>query len=322
MHGPDGCPAGPLARDADCQSVSENRREISFGKYSMKQIVSLVAVCCLLGCGSAAGADEIRIEHDVDYLGADRKEKADLYLPMPGTANQRFPGVVVIHGGGWSGGDKRQPREVNISTNLAHHGYVCMSINYVLSVPKAKDVTWPRNLHDCKTAVRWLRQNAERLQLDPEHIGAIGGSAGGHLSTMLALTDAKDGLDPQGPYGEFSCRVQAAVDLYGPADLLNWQDLSMLQKKRSEAPEGYTKASPATYADKNSAPLLIIQGTADTIVSVQQSELLASALEKAGAPHQLVIVPGGVHGFHLEPTQQDLRPLVFGFFDKYLKAKP
>ena len=288
----------------------------------MKQIVSIVAVCCLIGRGSAAGADEIRIEHDVDYLGADRKEQADLYLPISGSPNQRFPGVVVIHGGGWSGGDKRQPREINICTNLAHHGYVCMSINYVLSSPKAMDVTWPRNLHDCKTAVRWLRRNAGRLQLDPEHIGAIGGSAGGHLSTMLALTDAKDGLDPKGPYAEFSCRIQAAVDLYGPADLLNWQDLSMLGKKRSEAPEAYTKASPATYADKNNAPLLIIQGTADTIVSVQQSELLAAALEKAGAPHQLVIVSGGVHGFHLEPKQEDLRPLVFGFFDQYLKAKP
>jgi dienelactone hydrolase len=191
-----------------------------------------------------------------------------------------------------------------------------------LAVPKTTDVTWPRNLHDCKTAVRWLRQNAERLQLDPERIGAIGGSAGGHLSTMLALTDAKDGLDPQGPYGKLSCRVQAAVDLYGPADLLNWQDLSMLGKKRSEAPEAYTKASPATYAGTNNAPLLIIQGTADAIVSVQQSELLASALEKAGASYQLVIVPDAVHGFHLEPIQQDLRPLVFGFFDQYLKAKP
>ncbi len=314
--------AGPLARSPGCQTVSTHKRETTSRQYSVNRIVFLAAACVLLWGGASVGADEIRIEHDVNYLGADRKEKADLYLPTPHSMSQRFPGVIIIHGGGWSGGDKRQLREVNISTNLARRGYVCMSINYLLADPRGTDITWPRNLYDCKSAVRWLRRNAARFQVDPGHIGAIGGSAGGHLSAMLALTGAKDGLDPQEPYGEFSCGVQAAVDLYGPADLLNWQDLSMLRKKRSEAPEAYIKASPLTYADKTDPPLLIFHGTADTIVPAQQSELLASALEKAGVPHQLVIVPGGVHGFHLEPKQQDLRPLVLGFFDKYLKANP
>ena len=270
----------------------------------------------------APAAANVRLEKDVDYLGAGRTEKADLYLPAKVAPGERRPGIVIIHGGGWSGGDKAAARERNIGTTLAQHGYVCLSINYVLSKVGSTEVLWPRNLHDCKTAVRWLRKHAERLQLDKDHIGAIGGSAGGHLTTMVALTGAKDGLDPAGPYGEFSCRVQAAVDLYGPADLLHWQDLSMLgSRKRTAAPELYRAASLATYADKDDPPILIIQGTADKVVNVQQSKDFAAALARAGTPHQLVIVEGGEHGFHLEPKQQDLRPLVLGFFDRNLNGK-
>lgn len=284
----------------------------------MKQLSWVLGMFCALQFVSAA-TEDVRVEKDVEYLAAGREEKADLYLPASVPKGQRCPGVVIIHGGGWSGGDKGAAREINIGTTLARHGYVCMSINYVLAAKGTTAVTWPQNLHDCKTAVRWLRKNAARLQLDPDHIGAIGGSAGGHLTAMLALTDAKDGLDPKEPYGEFSCHIQAAVDLYGPADLLTWHDISMFRKKRTEAPELYRAASPATYADKNDPPILIMHGTADKTVDVQQSKDFDAALAKAGTPHELVIVEGAPHTFHLQPKQQDLRPIVLGFFDRYLK---
>lgn len=106
---------------------------------------------------------------------------------------------------------------------MAQHGYVCLSINNVLSKVGATEMLWPQNLHDCKTAVRWLRKHAETLQVDPDHIGTIGGSAGGHLATMVALTGKRDGLDPKEPYGEFSCQVQVAVNLCGPADFVSWR---------------------------------------------------------------------------------------------------
>jgi acetyl esterase/lipase len=192
-----------------------------------------------------------------------------------------------------------------------------MSINYVLS--SGGSVTWPQNLHDCKTAVRWLRKNADRLQVDPARIGVIGGSAGGHLAAMLAVTGANDGLDPTGPYGEFSCRVQCAVDLYGPAELLEYHDVKWLGKTQTEAPELYRAASPTTYASQNDPPILILHGTADKTVDLTQSELFAAALKKAGVEHELVIVEGAPHTFHLQPKQRDLRPLVLGFFEKHLK---
>ncbi len=212
----------------------------------------------------------------------------------------------------------RRRRELNIGTNLVRNGYVGMSINYVLSTKKQP--TWPRNLQDCKTAVRWLRQNAERLQVDPDHIGVIGGSAGGHLAAMVGVTGPEDGLDPDGPKDQASCRVQCAVDLYGPADLLEYHDVSMLGKSREEAPDLYREASPTHYADQNDPPLLILHGTADKTVALKQSELLAAALKKAGTVHELVVVPDAPHTFHLQPKQRDLRPLVIGFFDKYLKS--
>jgi acetyl esterase/lipase len=265
-------------------------------------------------------ADKVNIEKDIAYLGPDRSEKGDLYRPAVSAKGHRFPGVLIIHGGGWSGGDKGAGREINIGTNLALNDYVGFSINYVLSTKNHP--TWPQNLYDCKTAVRWLRMNAQRLNLDPQHIGVIGGSAGGHLAAMVAMTGPAAGLDPSDPYAEYSCRVQAAVDLYGPADLTFWpksERLSMMPASRAEKPELYRLASPTTYADKSNPPLLILQGTADKTVPVEQSKVLAEALKKAGAEHELIIVEGAPHSFHLQPKQRDLRPVVLGFFDRYLK---
>lgn len=283
--------------------------------------IALFAVAALLTVAAHAG-EAVRIEKDIAYLAPDRQEKADLYLPASNPSGARRPAVVIIHGGGWTGGDKGAAREINIGTNLALNGYVGLSINYVLASTN-KDTakaTWPQNLHDCMTAVRWLRKHAERLQVNPERIGVIGGSAGGHLAAMLAVTGGEDGLDPKGPYGEFSCRVQCAVDLYGPADLSGRLHLTMLGRSSEEAPELYRAASPVTYVDKLDPPILIVHGTADKTVDVGQSRLFAAKLKEAGARHELVIVEGAPHTFHLQPKQRDLRPVVLGFFDQHLKA--
>ncbi len=270
---------------------------------------------------SVPAAEKVRVEKDVAYLGPDRQEKGDLYLPVDIEPGTRCPAVVIIHGGGWAHGDKHAAREINIGTNLAAHGYVGFSINYLLwSEGKP---SWPQNLYDCKTAVRWLRKNADRLHIDPDHVGVIGGSAGGHLAAMVAVTGPDVGLDPPGPYGEFSCQVQAAVDLYGPADLLTWPRMGkgtgMLPASRTEKPELFRLASPGTHADKNDPPILILHGTGDKTVDVEQSVQLAEVVKKAGTPCELVIVEGAPHSFHLQPAQRDLRPLVLGFFDRYLR---
>jgi len=259
------------------------------------------------------------VERGVAYLPEGRKEQADLYFPKEMEKGKRYPAVVIIHGGGFTGGKRDAARELNVGGNLARHGYIGMSIEYLLS--EHNSVSWPRNLYDCKTAVRWLRVNAERLQVDTAHIGVIGGSAGGHLSAMVGMTAPADGLDPKEPFGDVSCQVQCAVDMYGPAEFKEGRPLSMLGKTYQEAPELYKQASPLTYVRKDNPPLLILHGTADKLVPVAQSQMLADALQKAGAVHELVIVEGAPHSFHMQPKERDLRPVILGFFDRYLKAK-
>ncbi len=264
-----------------------------------------------------ASGGEVVIEKDIDYLGSDRAEKADLYRPKDLPEGARVPAVVIIHGGGWTGGDKGAARELGIGTTLAENGYVGLSINYLLS-NEAHRVTWPQNLHDCKTAVRWLRKNADRLHIDADHIGVIGGSAGGHLSAMVATTGPEARYDPPGPYGEFPTRVQAAVIMYAPIEM-NQTDRPWLGKTRAEDPGLYQDVSPLTHLDPRDPPFLVLHGTADALVEVEQSRILDAALEKIGLDHQLVIIEGAPHTFGLVNKQKDLRPLVVAFFDKNLK---
>jgi acetyl esterase/lipase len=266
----------------------------------------------------AQESTQVRIEKSIDYLGAGRTEKADLYLPVTLDVVKKRPGVLIIHGGGWTGGKRDAAREFNIGTTLAMHGFVCMSIDYQLDDPKSKQICWPQNLHDCKTAVRWMRAHTERLHLDPAKIGVIGGSAGGHLACMVGVTDPIDGLDPDGPLADQLCSVSCVVDLYGPTDVSQWKDVVALRKSRVEAPELYRAFSVLEYLDKDDPPFLILHGTADKTVPVSQSELLAEALVNLGIETHLEIVQDAPHTFHLQPKEKDLRPIVLDFLNKHL----
>jgi len=285
----------------------------------MKQILLITFIIVSFRGLLAEEAVQVRIEKAVDYLPAGRKEKADLYLPLSLDVTQKRPGVLIIHGGGWSGGKRDAAREINIGTTLALNGFVCMSIDYQLHDPSSDKLCWPQNLHDCKTAVRWMRAHAERLHLDPAHIGVIGGSAGGHLACLVGVTDPEDGLDPDGPFADQSCAVSCVVDLYGPTDFSEWKDIAALRKSRLEAPELYKAFSVPSYLDPNDPPFLILHGTADETVPVSQSEQLAAALIQLDIEAELEIVEGAPHTFHLQPKEKDLRPLVLAFFNKHLK---
>jgi acetyl esterase/lipase len=261
----------------------------------------------------------VRYEPDVAFLPTNRRELADLYFPSESPKGKRLPAVLVIHGGGFNDGDKARPREINFATNLVANGYVVMSINYKLRKQQGQ-VTWPQPVLDAKAAVRWLRKNADRLEIDPERIGAMGGSAGGNLSAMLALTGPEDGFDQKEPYGEFSSRVSCAVDFYGAVKLMEYHDMKMFAKTRAEAPELYEKASPVNYASAGDSPILVVHGTKDATVPLSQSEALVAAMKQAGVEHEFIVVTNAPHTFNLMPTQKDLRPEVFGFLDKHLKS--
>jgi acetyl esterase/lipase len=258
---------------------------------------------------------DVRVEVDVAYLADDRKEKADLYFPKEMPANVKLPAVIWIHGGGFNDGDKAKGRETNFCHEMVLHGYVSMSINYKLRRMKDQ-VTWPQCVYDAKSAVRWLRANADKFGIDPERIAVAGGSAGGNLAAMLAVTGPADGLEPT---GEGSTKVSCAIDFYGAVDLLKYHDMKMFAKTRTEAPELYVKGSPITHVDAQDAPLLLIHGTKDETVALSQSESLASKCKAAGLEHELIVVPDAPHTFKLVEEGIDLRPQVFAFLDKHLK---
>ncbi len=259
----------------------------------------------------------VSVKKNISYLAKDRKEFADLYLPASEGGLPR-PGIVIIHGGGWTGGDKGAEREINIGNTLASHGYVCISINYLLQKEGNLPI-WPQNLNDCKMAVRWLRANSKEWNVDPKNIGVIGGSAGGHLAALVGLTGDDPKWDPAPGQVKLSTSVQAVVDLYGPMAEGGANLTLLLGKTREEAPELYRQISPFSHIDAKDPPFLIIHGTGDKTVPLSDSERFAGALKTAGVAHELLIIPGAPHSFHLQPKEKDLRPIVLGFLDKHLK---
>lgn len=275
------------------------------------------------------------IEREMTFLAPERTEKLDMYLPADRPKGARSPGIVIIHGGGWTGGSKSAAREFEIGTTLAKAGYVCVSIDYELAASRR----WPTNIHDCKNAVRFLRKNAAVYGVDAENIGVIGGSAGGHLALMVALTDSVSSLSPSAPYPGVSDRVRAAVDMYGIADIrtaLKTDAAGNPTQERKSWDSVFGDRAPVTDADRALAsptthlypgmpPVLILHGMADTIVDREQSIALDKRLTELGVPHELILLPGIGHTFDLEtwsgkPLPVDLRPAVIAFFDRHLRG--
>ena len=166
--------------------------------------------------------DEITLEENITYGKAgDTELKLDLARPA---GNGPFPAIVFIHGGGWSGGN-RQAYRAQIQ-EAAKRGYVAATISYRLmkydEVKKettTADPIFPAQIHDAKAAIRWVRANAKKYSVDPDRIGVTGGSAGGHLSLLVGLTDSASGLEGDSGNPDQSSRVQAVVNVFGPTDM-------------------------------------------------------------------------------------------------------
>jgi acetyl esterase/lipase len=229
------------------------------------------------------------------FLPEGRPQRLDLYVRYARDLKVRRPGVLFIHGGGFTGGDKAEYRSASVSADLARAGYVVVSCNYVLG-PKDKPGVWPRNIADCRDAVRWMRANADALGLDPDRIAVAGGSAGGYLALMVGLSDDKTG--PGGdPAAKHSAKVSAVIDFYG---VVNFS-----KHGKGQVP-GVSAAEQAAYLPENQCdpqdpPVLILHGTADTTVDIAQSDAMAKALRAAKVSHEYVVVEGAPHTFDLHP---------------------
>ncbi len=277
----------------------------------------------------AAEKMEVDFRENVEY-GTGAGETLFLHLAVPKGLTEAAPGLLLIHGGGWQGGDKNSFKKV--CQEAAAAGYVAASVGYRFA-PKHP---FPAQVEDCKCAVRWLRAHAAELNLDPSRIGAVGASAGAHLAMMLGTMDSSDGLEGAGGWADQSSKVQCVVSYFGPTNL-TYLDLSqnpsrkyisepivrsILEKfvggKAEEHATELKQASPITYVNAGDAPMLLFQGTIDPLVPYDQATQMANALTEAKVPGRVEILLGRGHGWggeEMERTQE----VTFTFLDEILR---
>lgn len=264
---------------------------------------------------------------DQPYAGTNNpKQMLDLYLPKQRNGDKPLPVIVFIHGGGWKNGDRI--RSAGSVVGYARTGdYAGVAVSYRLS----DEAKWPAQIYDCKAAIRWIRGNAEKYGLDPKHIGVWGGSAGGHLVSLLGTSgDVKELEGDLGPYTKFSSRVQCVVNQCGPEDFRlplmfrNGQPVTedeavvgLLGGSPAQKPDVAVAASPVTYVTADDAPFLTLHGTKDERVSFKHAEVIDAALQKARVPSLLIPVTDGGHGFY-NPQIPDR---ISAFFDRHLRGR-
>ncbi|MEK6261260.1 MAG: alpha/beta hydrolase [Planctomycetota bacterium] len=274
----------------------------------------------------------VKMERDISYVpNGDEAQKLDLYLPEKPAARP-LPLIVHIHGGAWMGGSKFPCPVVG----MVAKGYAVASVEYRFS-QKAK---FPAQIQDCQAAIRWLRANSKPHNIDPERVGVVGGSAGGHLSALVGTAGGKKAFAPIGGNDEQSDRVQAVCDIFGPAnfstvvqqadDDKNVRNIfkfnspsdpySQLIGVSLDADKQKTDAvSPVHYVSKDSPPMLILHGTHDALVPYAQSEEFAAVLKEKGVEVWLQKLPGSGHG-GAAFAKPAVVALMQNFFDKHLKG--
>lgn len=269
--------------------------------------------------GGPAAPEGVVLERDIVY-GTGGDDKLHLDLARPEKSDGPAPCIVVIHGGAWRAGDKKA--HTDLILKFAQAGYVSASVQYRFC-PKHP---FPAQIEDVKCAVRYLRAHAEQHRIDAKRFGAIGFSAGAHLSMLLGVMGASDGHEGAGGWADQPSQVQAVVAFFGPTDL-SADDLPIISQgllkdflggTLDEKKDLYRAASPVTYVTAGDAPLLIFQGTRDPLVPHTQAFRMTDAMTKANVPGRVELLLNAAHGWggaELTHTVDES----FKFFEQRLK---
>lgn len=271
-----------------------------------------------------ATAKDLVVDKDIVFGTGDGQElKLDLYRPKSHVDDPKsvLPGLIVIYGGAWRSGNKEVMRI--FCEQFARADYVVAAVSYRL-FPKYR---FPACVEDCKCGVRWMRDEASKLRINGDKIGAMGLSAGGHLSMMLGFMDPKDGLEGDGGHANQSSQVQCVVNYFGPFNmtLRDWDPkdehllVDFLNGTIDEKKEDYLRASPSNYVDSDDAPTMSIHGTKDPLVPYGQAVLADKVCREHGIESQLVPVEGAGHGWW-GPDLQRTQKQAIEFLDKHLKG--
>ena len=285
----------------------------------------LMAACGVLQAQQASSPaipDNLLLEPNVPYAHADPQQMMDIVRPRA-ASGQHHPAVVCIHGGGFRAGSRKGYFDQCV--RLAQRGYVAATVDYRL----APAAPFPAAVHDVKAAVRYLRANAARLDIDPSRICVTGGSAGGHLALFLGLTAGMPEFEGDGPNRDQSSKVSCVVDYYGPSDFTKSYGRSVdaaevlplfLGGDLNHARLMHLRASPLNWVTPSAAPTLAIQGTRDRYVAYEQSVWIIDRLLSAGVEAELETIEGADHGFKGADAERAEQRMM-AFFDRYLKPK-
>lgn len=248
--------------------------------------------------------DGVRVHRNLSYGDAGKRNLLDIHQPVEGRENG-FPVLLQVHGGGWMIGEKEQQAKP-LMYHMAQRGWVCVAINYRLS-PKA---AFPAHIIDVKKAIAWIRENISQYGGDPNFIAITGGSAGGHLSALAALTPNKQEWQPGFESADTS--LQAAVPFYGVYDFLDRNNIrngmsmegilasKVLQVSKEENVELWDEGSPLSQVNADAPPTFVIQGTHDSLVWVEEARAFVSALQAvATQPVVYAELPGAQHAFEI-----------------------
>jgi acetyl esterase/lipase len=274
------------------------------------------------GCTQKIPRD-VQADKNIEYgRGSGTNLLLDIYRPK--VIAKKLPVVVWIYGGAWKTGNK----DFCPIAFMATQQLAIVSINYRLD----SVAPFPAQIYDCKGAIRWLRAHADQYDLDADHIGIFGASAGGHLALWLATTAGNPAMEGNvGDNLKYSSRVQCVCAFYPPTDLNrlvsdpkvradpNGDVAKLIGGAVAQNVDKAIAASPLTYVDKNCAPVFLMHGADDTLVPPEQSEIFYQALLKVGVDAHLEIIPDKGHGIIAPP---DVAQEIYKFFGKYLNSSP
>lgn len=286
--------------------------------------ISSVAILCLtvvarLNAAELAVPDNVTFDRGVEFSNVENQHlQVNIARPKEGTGP--FPAILCIHGGGFRAGTREGYDRMCVT--LASKGYVAATVTYRLSPA----YQFPAAVHDCKAAVRWLRANAATYHIDPDRIGAMGGSAGAHLALFLGVTDGVKAFEGPGNPGQSSA-VQCVVSYAGPSDFTKSYGKSVdahevlplffggnLEQKRRE----HVAGSPLYWVTPLAPPTLCIHGTKDEYVAHEQAVWMVDRLKAAGVEASLFSIEGAGHGFKGDEVGR-ADAAMFEFFERHLK---
>lgn len=267
----------------------------------------------------------VKSEENVTYKTVQEgNEPRPIFLDIFRPAQKgKYPAIVMIHGGGWSSGDKSM--EKPMAQQIAKKGYVAVAVEYRMS-PEAK---YPAAIYDIKAAIKWLKKNAERYDVDTTRMAIEGESAGGQLAALVGMTNGIQAFEDRQDDNGCSATVQAVIDVDGVVDFLSPASLNLVRKPNSadvrwfggtflEKPETWKQASPIFYVNKNSVPVLFITSSMPRFHAGRDE--MIDLMTQNGVHTEKRNLPGSPHSFWLfEPWFQPTLQSILGFLDEKLK---